>query len=289
MIKRKNWTKKMLAVAACAGLLMTNPAFTEAATAAERSAYQAVFDADYYRSAYPDVAAAFGNNKAALFNHFVNYGLREGRSCSADFNPQAYRAKYADLQQAFGDDMAAYCRHYVTCGKAEGRDGGGTGSVSATTQTSAATVGQGNILSSCTTQYDATVPRANNVELAAARINGVIVQPGKSFSFSSTILPRTAANGYVVAPIYISGTVGTGTGGGVCQVSSTLYAAMRYANLPATERYPHSLPVTYLPDGYDAAIAGTSKDLKFTNTFSQPLLIQASASGGTLTVTLTLQ
>ena len=84
MIKRKNWTKKMLAVAACAGLLMTNPAFTEAATAAERSAYQAVFDADYYRSAYPDVAAAFGNNKAALFNHFVNYGLREGRSCSAD-------------------------------------------------------------------------------------------------------------------------------------------------------------------------------------------------------------
>ena len=285
MIKRKNWTKKMLAVAACAGLLMTNPAFTEAATAAERSAYQAVFDADYYRSAYPDVAAAFGNNKAALFNHFVNYGLREGRSCSADFNPQAYRAKYADLQQAFGDDMAAYCRHYVTCGKAEGRDGGGTGSASATTQTSAATVGQGNILSSCTTQYDATVPRANNVELAAARINGVVVQPGKSFSFSSTILPRTAANGYVVAPIYISGTVGTGTGGGVCQVSSTLYAAMRYANLPATERYPHSLPVTYLPDGYDAA----SKDLKFTNTFSQPLLIQASASGGVLTVTLSLQ
>ena len=274
MIKRKNWTKKMLAVAACAGLLMTNPAFTEAATAAERSAYQAVFDADYYRSAYQDVAAAFGNNKAALFNHFVNYGLREGRSCSADFNPQAYRAKYADLQQAFGDDMAAYCRHYVTCGKAEGRDGGGTGSASAATVTDAATT---------------DTATAVNVELAAARINGVVVQPGKSFSFSSTILPRTSANGYVVAPIYISGTVGTGTGGGVCQVSSTLYAAMLHAGLPATERYPHSLPVIYLPAGYDAAIAGTSKDLKFTNTFSQPLLIQASASGGVLTVTLSLQ
>ena len=145
------------------------------------------------------------------------------------------------------------------------------------------------MIGTCTTEYDATVPRAVNVELAAARINGVVVQPGKSFSFSSTILPRTSANGYVVAPIYISGTVGTGTGGGVCQVSSTLYAAMLHAGLPATERYPHSLPVIYLPDGYDAAIAGTSKDLKFTNTFSQPLLIQASASGGTLTVTLTLQ
>lgn len=205
MIKRKYWTKKVLPVMMCAALLMTNPVSAEAATAAERNAYQAVFDADYYRSAYPDVAAAFGNNKAALFNHFVNYGLREGRSCSADFNPQAYRAKYADLQQAFGDDMAAYCRHYVTCGKAEGRDGGGTGSASAATVTDAATTDtatvQGNVIGTCTTEYDATVPRAVNVELAAARINGVVVQPGKSFSFSSTILPRTSANGYVVAPI----------------------------------------------------------------------------------------
>lgn len=249
----------------CAALLMTNPVSAEAATAAERNAYQAVFDADYYRSAYPDVAAAFGNNKAALFNHFVNYGLREGRSCSADFNPQAYRAKYADLQQAFGDDMAAYCRHYVTCGKAEGRDGGGTGSASAATVTDAATTDtatvQGNVIGTCTTEYDATVPRAVNVELAAARINGVVVQPGKSFSFSSTILPRTSANGYVVAPIYISGTVGTGTGGGVCQVSSTLYAAMLHAGLPATERYPHSLPVIYLPAGYDARSQERAKTL----------------------------
>lgn len=287
MIKRKYWTKKVLPVMMCAALLMTNPVSAEAATAAERNAYQAVFDADYYRSAYPDVAAAFGNNKAALFNHFVNYGVKEGRSGSADFNPQAYRAKYADLQQAFGDDMAAYCRHYVTCGKAEGRDG--TGSVSTDTVVTDTTTAQGNVIGTCTTEYDATVPRAVNVELAAARINGVVVQPGQSFSFSSSILPRTAANGYVVAPIYISGTVGTGIGGGVCQVSSTLYAAMLHAGLPATQRYPHSLPVTYLPAGYDAAIAGTSKDLKFTNTFSQPLLIQASASGGTLTVTLTLQ
>ena len=289
MIKRKYWAKKVLPVLMCAALLMTSPVSAEAATAAERNAYQAEFDADYYRSAYPDVAAAFGNNKAALFNHFVNYGVKEGRSGSADFNPQAYRAKYADLQQAFGDDMAAYCRHYVTCGKAEGRDGIGTGSVSTDTVVTDTTAAQGNVIGTCTTEYDATVPRAVNVELAAARINGVVVQPGQSFSFSSTILPRTAANGYVVAPIYISGTVGTGIGGGVCQVSSTLYAAMLHAGLPATQRYPHSLPVTYLPAGYDAAIAGTSKDLKFTNTFSQPLLIQASASGGTLTVTLTLQ
>ena len=100
MRRRKYWTKRMLAVVACAGVLMTAPMTAGAVTAAERSAYQAVFDAGYYYSAYPDVAAAFGNNQAALFNHFVNYGLKEGRSCSADFNPQAYRANYADLQQA---------------------------------------------------------------------------------------------------------------------------------------------------------------------------------------------
>lgn len=289
MRRRKYWTKRMLAVVACVGVLMTAPMTAGAVTAAERSAYQAVFDAGYYYSAYPDVAAAFGNNQAALFNHFVNYGLKEGRSCSADFNPQAYRANYADLQQAFGDDMAAYCRHYVSYGKAEGRDGGGTGSVPAGTVAADTTVTQENVIGTCTTEYDATIPRAVNVELAAARINGVVVQPGQSFSFSSTILPRTAANGYVVAPIYISGTVGTGIGGGVCQVSSTLYATMLHAGLPATERYPHSLPVPYLPEGYDATIVGTSKDLKFTNTFSQPLLIQASAANGVVTVTLILQ
>ena len=87
----------------------------------------------------------------------------------------------------------------------------------------------------------------------------------------------------------MSGKRGTGTGGGVCQVSSTLYAAMVYAGLPATERHAHSLPVDYLPAGLDATIAGSYLDLKFTNTFSQPLLIQASANGGTLTVTLVLQ
>ena len=147
----------------------------------------------------------------------------------------------------------------------------------------------GTVIGTCTTSYVDNIPRATNVALAAQRINGTVVQPGGSFSFSNTILPRTSANGYVTAPIYVSGKKGTGTGGGVCQVSSTLYAAMVYAGLPATERHAHSLPVDYLPAGLDATIAGSYLDLKFTNTFSQPLLIQASANGGTLTVTLVLQ
>ena len=86
---------------------------------AQADFYRAVFDASYYSAAYPDVAAAYGNNADALLNHFISFGVKEGRNASAEFNPQAYRQRYEDLQAAFGSDMAAYCRHYVAYGKAE--------------------------------------------------------------------------------------------------------------------------------------------------------------------------
>lgn len=296
-MKRKQWVFGLLCMMFCIVAVLLQPTETKAATKAERSAYRAVFDADYYYNTYPDVAAAVGMNKEALFNHFVTFGVKEGRSASATFNPQAYRQRYADLQQAFGDDMAAYCSHYTAYGQKEGRNGSADGQSmvipASQSQTQVATNGNqtasGNVIGSCTTSYVDNVPRAINVELAAQRINGVVVQPGGNFSYSATILPRTAANGYVEAPIFVSGKHGVGTGGGICQVSSTLYAAMVFAGLPATERHAHSLPVDYLPAGLDATIAGNYMDLKFTNTFSQPLLIQAYAEGGTLTVTLVLQ
>lgn len=296
-MKKRQWVFGLIGMLLCAAMVLLQPTETKAATKAERNAYRAVFDADYYYNTYPDVAAVIGNNREALLNHFVNFGVGEGRSASAAFNPQAYRARYADLQQAFGTDMAAYCRHYVNYGKKEGRNGSADGQAFVTTDAQGSmqttqTTGQnvsGNAIASYTTSYVDDVPRATNVELAAQRINGVVVQPGDNFSFSATILPRTAANGYVNAPIFVSGRTGMGIGGGVCQVSSTLYAAMVTAGLPATERHAHSLAVDYLPAGLDATIAGNYMDLKFTNTFSQPLLIQAYAEGGTLTVTLVLQ
>ena len=99
-------------------------------------------------------------------------------------------------------------------------------------------------------------------------------------------MPRTSANGYVTAPIFINKQHGMGIGGGVCQVSSTLYAAMLAAGLPATERHPHSLPVTYIPSGMDATIAGNTLDLKFVNTFNYSIVINAVADNGTLTVSI---
>ena len=141
---------------------------------------------------------------------------------------------------------------------------------------------------SCTTKFDPRASRATNIAVAASRINGVVIQPGEEFSFNRTILPRTAANGYVEAPIYVSGKHSTGTGGGICQVSSTMYSAMLNGGIPATERHPHSLPVPYLPEGRDATIAGNYYDLRFVNIYNTPLQISAVADLRTGTVSVTL-
>lgn len=85
--------------------------------------YSAVFDAAYYAEHYKDLQDAFGNDEAALFNHFIACGMAEGRQGNAEFNVQAYRDRYPDLQAAYGDDLVSYYMHYMICGKAEGRNG----------------------------------------------------------------------------------------------------------------------------------------------------------------------
>lgn len=166
--------------------------------------------------------------------------------------------------------------------KAEGRSAAGDGmGLSAPAEAPVSTP-----LGSYTTAYSAGSSRATNIALAVSRINGVVVQPGESFSFSTAILPRTSANGYVEAPTIVNKKYVPGIGGGICQVSSTLYAAMLTAGLPATERHPHSLQVAYIPEGMDATISGTALDLRFTNIFAEPLQIQAAADQGTLTISL---
>lgn len=87
--------------------------------------YAAVFDYIYYAQCYPDLQAVFGNDEAALLNHFITCGMAEGRQGNAEFNVQYYRVKYPDLQAVFGDNLPAYYMHYMTCGKAEGRQGNG--------------------------------------------------------------------------------------------------------------------------------------------------------------------
>ena len=91
----------------------------------EKSAYAPVFDASYYAKNNKDLKIAFGNDENALFQHFLNYGMSEGRQASAEFNVKTYRNAYADLRQAFGNDLKSYYLHYMNCGKKEGRKAAG--------------------------------------------------------------------------------------------------------------------------------------------------------------------
>ncbi len=145
------------------------------------------------------------------------------------------------------------------------------------------------MLGAYSTNYNAKIPRATNVTVASNRINGYVLNPGDLFSFTTVILPRTTANGYVSAPVIVNKEFVPGLGGGICQVSSTLYACMLTCGVPALERHPHSLPVSYIPAGMDATISGTAVDLKFANPYDRPLMITATPDNGKLTVGLWLK
>ena len=121
--------------------------------------------------------------------------------------------------------------------------------------------------------------RATNIILATAMLNNYILLPGDLFSFNTANGPRTAERGYQPAPIIVGNTVVPGLGGGVCQVSSTLYNAVLEAGLEIVERYPHSQPVGYVPPGRDATISDYL-DFKFRNNTDHMLMIKASTWGG---------
>jgi hypothetical protein len=137
----------------------------------------------------------------------------------------------------------------------------------------------------CTTSFQTSgANRSNNIVVGASRLNNLIVMPGQTVSVSDTILPRTRANGYKEAGVYVNGAHTTGLGGGVCQISSTVYNAVKNAGLTILQRNPHSMPVSYLPKGLDAAIAAGSKDLKFRNDYTTPVVLYTDTSNKHLTV-----
>lgn len=98
--------------------------------------------------------------------------------------------------------------------------------------------------------------------------------PGETFSFNETVGERTVKRGYRAAGVIIDDKIESGIGGGICQVSSTLYNAMLKANITAKERRPHSLPLTYVGKGLDATVDWGNIDFKFKNTLSTPMYIE---------------
>ena len=114
-----------------------------------------------------------------------------------------------------------------------------------------------------------------NIALAAKLIDNKVVRPGETFSYNETVGPTTKANGFRRAQIYVKGRKEYGYGGGVCQVSSTLFNAVDEAGLKVVERHDHSLPVDYVPKGRDAATSHGGIDFKFVNNLDKPIRIDS--------------
>ena len=128
--------------------------------------------------------------------------------------------------------------------------------------------------------------RIHNITLASDSIDGTILMPGDTFSYNQTIGNPSLKNGYKVASVFENGKTTEGVGGGVCQVSSTLYSAVLYADLTVTERHNHSLTVAYVPRGQDATVAYGSLDFKFKNSTDYPIKVSSKVSGKKITVSL---
>ena len=132
-----------------------------------------------------------------------------------------------------------------------------------------------DLLGSFTTSFSISGSnRSLNVNSGAEHIDGTVLYPGEEFSAYETVAPFTAENGYAMAGSYLNGETVDSMGGGICQVSTTLYNAVLRAELEVTERSPHSMTVAYVELSEDAAIAGTYKDLKFVNNTDYPIYIE---------------
>lgn len=126
--------------------------------------------------------------------------------------------------------------------------------------------------------------RTQNIKLACSRINGTILNPAQIFSMDAALKNRTTANGYKIAKAYLDDQVIDEVGGGVCQVTTTLYDAALLANLSIIERSQHSMMVDYVEPGFDATVSDKGVDFKFKNSYKSPLYLYSSVDGNKITM-----
>ncbi len=138
----------------------------------------------------------------------------------------------------------------------------------------------GDVLGFCQTPHNTNEKRNNNLRLACAALNGVVLQPGETLSYNETLGERTKERGYLPAPAYSGTDLVDTPGGGICQVSSTLYLSALYAELEIVDRVSHGYPASYIPIGLDATVSWGRPDLKIQNNRDYPIKIVAEECDG---------
>src|SRR5437660_9569865 len=147
-------------------------------------------------------------------------------------------------------------------------------------------MGVTGLVSSYTTYFGGVPNRIHNVQLVARLVDGKLIGPGETFSFNGTTGERSAAKGFLEAPVIVNGELSTGLGGGVCQVSTTVFNAAYDAGLKITERTNHALYISHYPQGRDATVNYPDVDLKFVNDTGHWLLLRTWVGSSSLTVAL---
>jgi vancomycin resistance protein YoaR len=145
------------------------------------------------------------------------------------------------------------------------------------------TVRYDNVIAYFETPYDRSErseARTFNLRHAAEKLDGFVLFPGQEFDFNAVVGPRDEAHGYQVAKVIAEGELVDGIGGGTCQISGTLHAAVFFAGLEILERYPHTRPSSYMKMGLDAAVAYPTMNFRFKNSFSFPIVIHETVTGG---------
>lgn len=141
-----------------------------------------------------------------------------------------------------------------------------------------------SVLATHSTKFNNSVPnRAHNIIKSANSTSDIILMPGEEFSYNESTGPRSKANGYKNAPVIVNGKLQDGTGGGVCQVSTTIYNSALYSGLDITKVRNHSLPSVYAPVGKDATVVDGYLDLKFKNPYNHPIYIKNTTYNGVVT------
>ena len=141
------------------------------------------------------------------------------------------------------------------------------------------------IIGECTTKFVGTEKnRSVNLTAAAKAMDRKVIRPGETFSFNDTVGPREPGTGYKDAYVIVNGEYVQGTGGGVCQVSSTLFNAVLLGNLTILERVPHAVAISYVPQGQDATVNYPNIDFKFKNNTANMLYLRTEIKPGILSI-----